>query len=244
MDSPTDRAKPALNGRDILKVLAVWISLSVVVATVSYMVMPALFSQFKDQDTRIVLIVAEVYALVPIACVITLGGIRAALRRLAIVMPPRKYYAQAVALFLGLSALGIGVYALIGVLQGDVWSPGRELIAKATDIARLPKATIIAWILIVLRVFVLAAIAEEIVFRGLLYGWLRQRLSVQLSIALTTLFFTAEHVFPIIFPLVILFGIAAAYLREKSGSLLPSIMLHILTDVSMLGIAYAIVSSK
>ena len=80
----------------------------------------------------------------------------------------------------------------------------------------------------------LAGLTEELLFRGLLFGWLRQRLSFAATLLVTSALFALMHYFLILAPGVFLFSLVAGWLRERSGSVLPSFVMHVLTDATML----------
>ncbi len=73
---------------------------------------------------------------------------------------------------------------------------------------------------------VAAPIAEEIFFRGLMYGGLRARLGVGLATLLSALVFTALHFTLELFIPIFVLGIFLAWLYEKTGSLYPGMILH------------------
>jgi hypothetical protein len=70
---------------------------------------------------------------------------------------------------------------------------------------------------------VLAPIVEELLFRGLLYRYLRGRTGIVLAVALSALVFAVLHV---VIPPLLVMGIVLAILTERTGSLLPGIVLH------------------
>jgi hypothetical protein len=75
-----------------------------------------------------------------------------------------------------------------------------------------------------------APLTEEIVFRGVLYRWLRGRLAVRSAILVTTTLFTLSHLlygFPLprLLPILVL-GLALAVTVERTRSLYPAIALH------------------
>lgn len=79
-------------------------------------------------------------------------------------------------------------------------------------------------------------IYEEILYRGLLFGALRSRLSFVPSAALSTVVFAVPHFYSMPgFLSVATFGFLCAVAREKTGSLLPCIMAHILVNLLILG---------
>jgi hypothetical protein len=86
---------------------------------------------------------------------------------------------------------------------------------------------------------VIAPLAEEIFFRGFMYGGLRARLGVRWAIIVTALFFAALHFsWEFLIPILIL-GIFLALLYELTGSLYPGMILHVSNNLIAL-IAYFI----
>lgn len=83
-------------------------------------------------------------------------------------------------------------------------------------------------------VFVVAAIiapvVEELLFRGLLYQWLRARLGRTAAVLLSAAIFSVVHVIPLLFPALFLIGIVLALAFEFGRSLWVSITLHFLQN--------------
>jgi hypothetical protein len=76
-----------------------------------------------------------------------------------------------------------------------------------------------------------------------LYGWLRRRLSVPATIVVSGLAFTAEHaVAPLVLPAALLFGIAAGWVRHRTGSTLDTFVMHALFDGTLLVVAAVLVA--
>ncbi len=73
---------------------------------------------------------------------------------------------------------------------------------------------------------VLAAFCEESLFRGFLYGYLRGRHSSLLSNLLSSALFSILHFDPGAALQLFCLGSIFAYLREKTGSIVPSIIAH------------------
>jgi len=97
------------------------------------------------------------------------------------------------------------------------------------------RSVVIGWFFFL--VAVAGPVAEELFFRGVLYGWLRPRIGVWKGLAVTALFFAALHgnltVFLPIFGLGLLFG----WVYEKTGSLAAPIGIHVLHNGGMLMVA-------
>jgi membrane protease YdiL (CAAX protease family) len=76
----------------------------------------------------------------------------------------------------------------------------------------------------------LAPIAEELVFRGLLYGWLAGRWSNLVAFILSSLAFAAAHMEPLHILMVLPLGFWFGWLRWRTGSLVPTIVAHIINN--------------
>lgn len=84
----------------------------------------------------------------------------------------------------------------------------------------------------VLLVVLAAAISEELLFRGMLFGGLREGLPVWAAALISGLIFGALHSVtgPTTIPPLTVFGIILALLYAKTGSILPCIGLHALNN--------------
>ncbi|MBI5035679.1 MAG: CPBP family intramembrane metalloprotease [Chloroflexi bacterium] len=73
---------------------------------------------------------------------------------------------------------------------------------------------------------ILAPFAEEVFFRGFLYGGLRARIGAIGAMVMSTVFFTALHFSLDAFIPILVLGFCLAWLYERTGSLYPGIILH------------------
>ncbi len=76
----------------------------------------------------------------------------------------------------------------------------------------------------------LAPLAEELVFRGLLYGWLAGRWSNLVAFLVSSLAFAVAHTEPVHILLVLPLGFWFGWLRWRTGSLLPTIVAHMINN--------------
>ena len=83
---------------------------------------------------------------------------------------------------------------------------------------------------VVVSVVFLAPMAEEVLFRGLLFGVLQRWLSARWTILLTAMLFALIHVQAIYFLPIFLVGVLCGWSRHKSGSLAVPMMLHVLNN--------------
>lgn len=232
--------QPNITGKSIIKVLGIWLGLGGVIGTAGWFGLNAsLPDTWSSAAVPTLFAVAAGYSLLPVAMIMVYGwaGMRDKLRL-------RFTESRDIWLALGVGAATLAtillLYTSFGALSGSVWQPGLELIRSATDMSRFADANAVSWALIVIRVFFLVGIAEELLFRGLLFGWLRGRHSANVTILVTSLIFTIEHYYLVIFPAAFLAGLAAGWLRERTGSVLPCIVLHIFLDATLFFAALAL----
>jgi len=76
----------------------------------------------------------------------------------------------------------------------------------------------------------LAPLAEELVFRGMLYGWLAGRWSNLVAFIVSSLAFAAAHTEPLHILLVLPLGFWFGWLRWRTGSLVPTIVAHMINN--------------
>jgi len=76
-----------------------------------------------------------------------------------------------------------------------------------------------------------APFVEEVFFRGLLYAWIRQNMSIGLSILISAVLFASMH--GILSPVQLIGGIVFALLFEWRKNIWPSYMLHALANLGL-----------
>jgi membrane protease YdiL (CAAX protease family) len=163
------------------------------------------------------------FLLVPLAIALRRGAptLREAARRLGL----RAFPASAGRWMLA----AIGAYLLLAtVYVALVGEPKQKDIAEGFGSVPIQ----------VLLIVVAAPISEEVCFRGMLFGGLRERLPRLLAALVSALVFGALHATTGVsaVPPLIGFGFILALLYEKTGSIMPGIMLHMLNNaVALLG---------
>jgi membrane protease YdiL (CAAX protease family) len=86
-----------------------------------------------------------------------------------------------------------------------------------------------------LTIAILAPLVEELIFRGLLYGWLAGRWGTIVAWIVSSLAFAAAHFEPAHIILVLPLGLWFGWLRRRTDSLWPSLVSHMINN----GIAIA-----
>jgi membrane protease YdiL (CAAX protease family) len=123
----------------------------------------------------------------------------------------------------------VGVYLLFaGLYSSLIVEPHQKDIAEG--FGALPVK--------ILLIVVLAPISEEVCFRGMLFGGLREKLPRLGAALISALIFGGLHALTGVsaVPPLIVFGFVLALLYEKTGSVLPGIVLHMLNNsIALLG---------
>lgn len=143
----------------------------------------------------------------------------------AFAWPGRHWISYALALWVAFYAVIIAIELVFNL------DPAFETARRSAQMFGIGQISPFA---IILTVAVIVPIAEEILFRGFLFGWLRTATGVPAAIVLSAAAFAVAHVttlspdLPELVSLgqVFVLGVLAAMLYERSGSLLPSMALH------------------
>jgi hypothetical protein len=228
---------PFVSGKRLLAALGLWLLAALAVAGVTVLALRALASgSATDPNLLAPIIVAEVYALLVVALAIVLHP------RFREIVALKRFAARDVALAV---ATCIAAYLVTGTMQAVVapqsWAAALEILqAVFSDNGRLASAGPVVTGLILVRACILAAIGEELLFRGVLYAWLRRRVSAGSTITITAAAFAIIHSFPPILPLAFALGVGFGWLRERCGSTVPLIIVHGLHNALMIALSYAL----
>jgi len=133
-------------------------------------------------------------------------------------------------------ALGLFSYYVAAIAYGAlITEPDQKDIARDLGL----DAGVLAAIPVVVLIVVVAPIAEEIFFRGMLFGGLRKRLSTFPAAAISALVFGALHATTGItaVPPLIVFGFMLALLYERTGSLVPGMIAHAFNNALALALS-------
>jgi uncharacterized protein len=145
----------------------------------------------------------------------------------------RYFLLAPVALLLTLAASAL-VYAVLSPWTGGVGAATGQVLSIATDVKWIGQAPLLVWVIATVRGTLLAPLFEELLFRGALLGWLGGRLPAFIAACVSAALFAGMHGFPVVMPYAFLFGLAAAWLRLRSGSTLPGLLMHALNSLLFL----------
>jgi uncharacterized protein len=160
------------------------------------------------------------FLLVPFAIA---AGRGATVRRAAAQLGLRGFRLTAV----GWMFAAIGAYLLFAIVYTTAFgTPEQDDIAE--EFGTVPVQ--------VLLIVIAASISEEVCFRGMLFGGLRERLARIPAALIAATAFGALHAFTGLsaVPPLIAFGFILCLLYEKTGSIVPGIVLHMLNNSAAL----------
>ena len=204
----------------VLLALATGVVLSVPVVLAAH---PSSGEELSDTANALVqLATALGFLLVPFVIAASRG---ASAREAAVQLGLRRFRPSA----LKWMAAAVGAYLLFAIAYGVlVGEPHQKDIAE--KFGALPVQ--------ILLIVVAAPISEEVCFRGFLFGGLRERLPRIAAALISATIFGALHATTGIsaVPPLIFFGFVLALLYERTGSIVPGIMLHMLNNaVALIG---------
>jgi membrane protease YdiL (CAAX protease family) len=87
------------------------------------------------------------------------------------------------------------------------------------------------WAGVILTICVQPAIIEELAFRGVILGSLRRVLRTRDAVIVSALMFAILHLGILNFPYLVLMGLLLGYVRIRSGSLYPCMLMHFLHNL-------------
>ncbi|MEJ2600399.1 MAG: type II CAAX endopeptidase family protein [Anaerolineales bacterium] len=90
---------------------------------------------------------------------------------------------------------------------------------------------------------IIAPFAEELVFRGVLYQWLRDRYGLWPGILISSLIFGLAHGDIAIGGAAAVLGIVLAWTFEKSQSLWPSVLIHVINNGAKIVLLYGMLAA-
>jgi uncharacterized protein len=122
------------------------------------------------------------------------------------------------------------VFGAIGTLVLSVAvsqiGPEPEGMKQVMELAQDPRKLLQSFIAFA----IMAPIVEELVFRGLLYGWIESRWGSMVALVVSSLAFAGAHYEPAHIILVLPLGFLFGWLRRRTNSLLPSLVSHIVNN--------------
>lgn len=134
--------------------------------------------------------------------------------------------------------ISLTIQVVLTPLTGDVGSAVRHVLALATDVKRIHGQPAHVWAVAIFRGVLIVPLFEEMLFRGALLPWLGQKMRPALAVAASAALFASMHVNLVVLPYAFIAGLALGWLRLRTGSTLPGILMHVLNNLLFLGAGF------
>ena len=233
MTATTTRAP--VPGRRLLAALGIWIGVASAVGVATFLAAQAIVPQWATAANLSAVIAAEIYTALVVVLLLVIKqplGWRTPHREDVV----RGLVATA-ATWAAVAAVYLALWPLLGSLDGlfDV------LAFVGSDGGRLAVVGPVLAVLSVARAVVITPLAEELLFRGALYGWLRRWWPAWATIAATAAAFASIHGFLVVMPYVLVFGIVTGWLRERTGSVAAGFVAHVLNNAMLVTMTFLLI---
>ncbi len=154
-------------------------------------------------------------------------------RDLGFVPLPEKWGARAVAIaLLSFPLVGFIIWVQQQITGREFENPQMELIAPA-------EFSLSAYLTTLIVVAVIAPLAEEVLFRGVLYRWLRERIGIGFALVLSSLAFSVVHGVVALIPAIAVLGLILGWVYERTQSIWTPILVHAIYNAIVTTILYA-----
>jgi membrane protease YdiL (CAAX protease family) len=210
-------------GRRLLAALGIWIAIAGAVGVATYLTARAIVPQWATAANLGTVIAAEVYTALVVVLLVVIK------QPLGWRIPRRQDVvwglAATAATWAGVAVVYLALWPLLGSLDGLF----DRLAFIGSDGGRLDVVGPVLAVVSVARAVVITPLAEELLFRGALCGWLRRWWPAWATIAATAVAFAAIHGFLVVMPAVLVFGIITGWLRERTGAVAAGFVTHVLS---------------
>ena len=136
--------------------------------------------------------------------------------------PPGWYFALVLPILLGMYI----VAALVSAAVIKLFYGGKAENPQVKDLTGGGGFSWTSLILALITASIVAPVIEELLFRGMLYGWLRTRWSAVGGVILSAAIFSSAHAIPLILASIFVVGLTLAIVYEKTKSTLATMTLH------------------
>jgi uncharacterized protein len=210
---------PVISGRRLLAALVAWLVGAALLLGLTVLVLRLVVRSWTVRHVADALAIQmlEVYVALVLALVLVFG-VRGIRDRLGFRYTGPGGVALAIGTWLVAGFAGLLLNAAAQPLLGPPQDNARRVLTMASDPLFIGIVTFV--------VCLLAPFAEELLFRGLLLGWLLGRMPAAVAIGVTAALFAAVHLTPALLPFLFTLGIATGYLRWRTGSTFNSFVAH------------------
>ena len=132
----------------------------------------------------------------------------------------------------------VGVLIVNGVVSSVTSAVFGEVPTARDQLAISDEITALDFVLLFIAVVLVGPVVEEVVFRGLLYRFVRAKAGVRVAVAVSALAFSLTHFIPLLVGVFFVFGLVLAAAAERYESLYPPIVIHALVNATAIVLLY------
>jgi membrane protease YdiL (CAAX protease family) len=227
-------------GRTILVGLGIGVGIAIPVGLATGFVLPRAVPALGSADWLGTIIAAEAYGALVIGHAVAFGGFAEMHQRLRVTRAPWRDIGLACVVFLALWSALLSAFALLHERVALVGAIGAAVVKIGSLYGRLDGASPALLVSSLVQPIFITSYFEEILFRGSMFSWLRPKLGARRTILVTSVAFALYHPMLLLWPIAFLFAIAGGWIRERTQSVTPFIIVHALNSVLMIGAAYIV----
>lgn len=153
-------------------------------------------------------------------------------RDLGFIPMPEKWGLRAV----GIAFVCVPLVGLVAWLQQQII--GQEFRNPQLELIAPPSFSWGAYLGTLVVAAGIAPLAEEVLFRGVLYRWLRERIGVGLALILSAVLFSLVHGVPALIPAITVLGLILGWVYERTQSIWTPIIVHGVYNASVTTFLY------
>ncbi len=232
---PAASLGPPLAGRDIVRTIVLGLALF----GLAFLVLRELAAGGASASARINYVIAYfaawTFAWLAAVWIVFVRGRGLRLADLGYTVPERTWAARGVVAAFAALPLAYALLALLRPIFDVKTSVSLQQYFGGPDFTVLHAAAVL------LYGGFLVPLAEELVFRGLIFRWLRQRFDFWPAACISAAVFGAAHIRVDQAVIAGLLGLPLAWLYEKSRSLAPAILMHQTYNSLVLMLTFAVV---
>jgi hypothetical protein len=227
-------------GRKVLVALGTGLAIAAPAGLATGFGLPRVVPALSSADWLGTIISAEVYLALVAGHAIAFGGFGRMHERLRVTRPPWRDVRLALAVFLLMWSVLVGAYWLLRPALDVVEDMAFAVVKIGSLYGRLDGASSALLVAAMIQPILITPYFEEILFRGSMFRWLRGKTNPTLTILITSAVFAMYHPIILLWPLAVLFGLAAGWVRERTQSVTPFLVMHMLNSIAMITAAYFI----
>jgi hypothetical protein len=230
-----------LSGRNVLKAIGLGMGIGSLLGLLTGFGFRPFIPLLKDTDWLATIITTEVYLSLIAGQLLVFKGLKGLRFHLSVKRPTWTEVGLALIVWAGIWVIAFFVYELLYTVWTPIQEMGAAIIKIGALYGRLENASLTLRVVAIVQPVLITPIAEELIFRGSLFGWLRAKKSATTTILITSALFAFYHPLIWLWPMALLFGLGAGWIREHTQSIVPFLIAHMLNSAAMITFSYVTV---